>query len=125
MYHKYEYPSNLCFLDFFKPHHEVISCSTPALLFAASPTQAAADEITFTAISDQSLEKLTERANAVSAYLKDYIQESCGGIGVNFTYNAVENYDDAVSALIDNVADIGWYGGLTGVQVRMRYNTYI
>ena len=91
------------------------------LLFAASTTQAAADEIFFTAIPDQSLEKLTERANAVSAYLEDYIQESCGGIGVNFTYNAVENYDDAVSALIDNVADIGWYGGLTGVQVRMRY----
>ena len=38
-------------------------------------------------------------------------------MNVTVAYNPVTNYDDAVDALIDNVADFGWYGGLTGVQV--------
>lgn len=35
-------------------------------------------------------------------------------------YRPVTSYQDAVDALINKIADFGWYGGLTGVQAGLR-----
>ena len=75
-----------------------------------------AQNLTFTAIPDQLESTLVERANAVTDLLENYISDKCN-VEVNVVYNPVTNYQDAVDALLDEVADFGWYGGLTGVQV--------
>jgi len=76
-------------------------------------------QLTFTAIPDQDEATLQQRADAVSVFLGDYIEAKCG-VQVSVAYQPVSNYQDAVSALLDNVADFGWYGGLTGVQAGLR-----
>ena len=75
--------------------------------------------LTFTAIPDQDESTLQARADAVSAYLESYIQATCG-VDVNVTYSAVDDYQSAVTALVDGTADFGWYGGLTGVEAALR-----
>ena len=85
------------------------------LLLSTFSVSYAAAQLTFTAIPGQDESTLLARANAVSAYLENYIQNTCG-VNVTVTYNPVTNYEDAVDALLDTVADFGWYGGLTGVQ---------
>ena len=43
------------------------------------------------------------------------------------TIRPVTSYEDAVDALVNKIADFGWYGGLTGVQagLRMQPSVYI
>lgn len=89
------------------------------LLLSTFSVRYAAAQLTFTAIPGQDESTLLARANAVSAYLENYIQNTCG-VNVTVTYNPVTNYEDAVDALLDTVADFGWYGGLTGVQAGLR-----
>lgn len=78
-----------------------------------------AQNLTFTAIPDQLETTLVARADAVTNLLENYISEKCN-VDVNVVYNPVTNYQDAVDALLDNSADFGWYGGLTGVQAGLR-----
>lgn len=77
-------------------------------------------QLTFTAIPDQLESTLIERANAVTVLLENYISGKCN-VDVTVAYNPVTNYQDAVDALLSGVADFGWYGGLTGVQVSLLF----
>ena len=88
------------------------------LLFAIVGT-ATADTLLFTAIPDQLNSTLFARAEAVTNLLENYIGEKCD-VDVKVQYNPVANYQDAVDALVEGVADFGWYGGLTGVQAGLR-----
>ena len=78
-----------------------------------------AQNLTFTAIPEQLETTLIARADAVTNLIENYISEKCN-VDVNVVYNPVTNYQDAVDALLDNSADFGWYGGLTGVQAGLR-----
>ena len=93
----------------------VVRTALQLLLLSAAVGSTTA-QLEFTAIPDQDDATLLDRANAVTAYLENYILATCGA-SVSVTYNAVDNYQDAVDALLDGVAHFGWYGGLTGVQV--------
>lgn len=73
----------------------------------------------FTAIPDQADSTLCQRANAVRAYLKNYISKTCH-MNITVQYRPVVTYEDAVDALVNKIADFGWYGGLTGVQAGLR-----
>jgi len=77
-------------------------------LWAAAEAQAKTN-LTFTAIPGQDEATMNTRATAVTNYLQDYINNTCG-IDVNIVYNPVANYQDAVDALLDRTADFGWYG---------------
>jgi len=98
--------------------HRNAALLIPVLLVLALVASAAA-QLVFTAIPDQDDSTLQARASAVTGWLEDYIQTVCD-VTVSVTYNPVENYQDAVSALLDGHADFGWYGGLTGVQAGLR-----
>lgn len=94
---------------------------TKILLTALATTiigATSSQNLTFTAIPDQLESTLLERANAVTDLLENYISDKCN-VEVSVVYNPVSNYQDAVDALLDGIADFGWYGGLTGVQVRI------
>ena len=73
----------------------------------------------FTAIPDQADSTLCQRANAVRAYLENYISKTCQ-MNITVQYRPVTSYQDAVDALVNKIADFGWYGGLTGVQAGLR-----
>src|SRR6056300_1415804 len=73
----------------------------------------------FTAIPDQADSTLCQRANAVRAYLENYISQTCQ-MNITVQYRPVTSYQDAVDALVNKIADFGWYGGLTGVQAGLR-----
>ena len=86
-------------------------CAKPAFLLLPFLVSVSAQlpSLTFTAIPDQDEETLTARADAVTNYLTNYIQETCG-VTIGVTYNPVDNYQDAVDALLSKTADFGWYG---------------
>ena len=93
----------------------IFSCPPPRrllLLFLLLPfwTEAQAKtNLTFTAIPGQDEATMNARATAVTNYLQDYINNTCG-IDVGIVYNPVANYQDAVDALLERTADFGWYG---------------
>ena len=92
-----------------------VLCPTPRrlLLFLLLPLWSAEAQtktnLTFTAIPGQDEATMNARATAVTNYLQDYINNTCG-IAVNIVYNPVANYQDAVDALLERTADFGWYG---------------
>ena len=92
----------------------IFSCPTPQrlLLFLVlvwSAEAQAKTNLTFTAIPGQDEATMNARATAVTNYLQDYINNTCG-IDVGIVYNPVANYQDAVDALLERTADFGWYG---------------
>src|SRR5210317_1962571 len=58
----------------------------------------------FTAIPDQADSTLCERANAVRAYLENYISKTCQ-MNITVQYRPVTSYQDAVDALVNKIAD--------------------
>ena len=86
------------------------------LMLAAAPLSALAQEqkptLYFSAIPDDDETKLMERFAGVAAYLA---QE----LGVDVKYVPVKDYAAAVVAFRNDQIQLGWFGGLTGVQAQL------
>ncbi|WP_194094947.1 putative selenate ABC transporter substrate-binding protein [Marivivens aquimaris] len=80
------------------------------LLGTASPL--AAQTLYFSAIPDDDETKLVERFGAVADYLE-------AELGVDVEYIPVKDYAAAVTAFRNNQIQLGWFGGLSGVQARI------
>jgi phosphonate transport system substrate-binding protein len=74
---------------------------------------ATAKDFTFTAIPDQDSTQLEARFSKVSAYLQEKL-------GIKVVYVPVKSYTAAVSAFSNDQVQLAWFGGLSGVQARMR-----
>ena len=81
------------------------------LLMTAAATPAAADTLYFSAIPDDDESRLVERFGAVADYLSDEL-------GVEVQYVPVKSYAAAVTAFRNDQIQMGWFGGLSGVQAR-------
>lgn len=80
------------------------------LLGTASPL--AAQTLYFSAIPDDDETKLVERFGAVADYLE-------AELGVDVEYIPVKDYPAAVTAFRNDQIQLGWFGGLSGVQARI------
>ncbi len=80
------------------------------LLGTASPL--AAQTLYFSAIPDDDETKLVERFGAVADYLE-------AELGVDVEYIPVKDYAAAVTAFRNDQIQLGWFGGLSGVQARI------
>ncbi len=85
----------------------IVSC----LLMFSLTSQA--QTFTFTAIPDQDETQLKTRFGKVAEYLSN-------SLGVQVNYVPVKSYAAAVSAFRNNQVQLAWFGGLSGVQARMR-----
>ena len=79
-------------------------------LMAAQPL--AAQTLYFSAIPDDDESRLVERFGAVADYLSDTL-------GVDVQYVPVKSYAAAVTAFANDQIQLGWFGGLSGVQARI------
>lgn len=75
--------------------------------------QQAKPVFTFTAIPDQDEQRLRERFDKVAGYLEDKL-------GVPVKYVPVKSYAAAVTSFSNNQVQLAWFGGLSGVQARLR-----
>ena len=79
-------------------------------LMVAQPL--AAQTLYFSAIPDDDESRLVERFGAVAGYLSDTL-------GVDVQYVPVKSYAAAVTAFANDQIQLGWFGGLSGVQARI------
>lgn len=86
---------------------------TLALLLSLLSLGLSAKDFTFTAIPDQDSTQLEVRFSKVSAYLEQTL-------GVKVVYVPVKSYTAAVSAFTNDQVQLAWFGGLSGVQARLR-----
>jgi len=86
--------------------------ATLALGFLLSLSAHAAT-FTFTAIPDQDETLLRERFDKIADYLSQRL-------GVDVAYVPVKSYAAAVTAFRNNQVQLAWFGGLSGVQARLR-----
>ena len=85
------------------------AAAAAALLLGASA--ALAQTLTFSAIPDEDETKLVQRFTKVADYLSKTL-------GVPVKYVPVKSYGAAVTAFKNNQIQLGWFGGLSGVQAR-------
>ncbi|MFG1359609.1 putative selenate ABC transporter substrate-binding protein [Xanthobacter pseudotagetidis] len=85
------------------------AAATAAVLLGASA--AFAQTLTFSAIPDEDETKLVQRFTKVADYLSKTL-------GVPVKYVPVKSYGAAVTAFKNNQIQLGWFGGLSGVQAR-------
>jgi phosphonate transport system substrate-binding protein len=83
-----------------------------AAIVAAAPARAQQPTLVFTAIPDENETRLVERFTALARYFE-------GKLGVAVRYLPVKSYPAAVTAFTNNQVQLGWFGGLTGVQARL------
>lgn len=84
------------------------------LLFSSSLVQASSDKtLVFSAIPDQDETRLKERFGDVARYLSKEL-------GIPVKYVPVKSYAAAVTAFRNNQVQLAWFGGLSGVQARLR-----
>ncbi|MEC9196969.1 MAG: putative selenate ABC transporter substrate-binding protein [Pseudomonadota bacterium] len=81
-----------------------------ALAVLAAPAHA--ETLYFSAIPDDDETKLVERFGRVA----DYLEEA---LGVEVEYIPVKDYAAAVTAFRNDQIQLGWFGGLSGVQARI------
>lgn len=74
--------------------------------------QAAQPTLYFSAIPDQDETKLVARFSKVAKYFEK-------ALGVRVTYVPVKSYPAAVTAFRNGQVQLGWFGGLSGVQARL------
>ncbi|MEH6473804.1 MAG: putative selenate ABC transporter substrate-binding protein [Halopseudomonas sp.] len=72
-----------------------------------------AQTFTFTAIPDQDETLLQTRFGKIADYLSEQL-------GMEVDYIPVKSYAAAVTAFRNNQVQLAWFGGLSGVQARMR-----
>lgn len=75
------------------------------------PLWAQAETFVFTAIPDQDESRLQQRFGKVADYLGEQL-------GVDVRYIPVKSYAAAITAFRNNQVQLGWFGGLSGVQAR-------
>ncbi|UTH48906.1 putative selenate ABC transporter substrate-binding protein [Loktanella salsilacus] len=80
------------------------------LVLSAQPL--AAQTLYFSAIPDDDESRLVERFGAVAGYLSD-------ALDVDVQYVPVKSYAAAVTAFANDQIQLGWFGGLSGVQARI------
>ncbi|MBI4081056.1 MAG: putative selenate ABC transporter substrate-binding protein [Candidatus Lambdaproteobacteria bacterium] len=88
-----------------------IGVLSPLLALLAWP--AAAQTFYISAIPDQDESRLMERFGKIAGYLTRQL-------GVEFKYLPVKSYEASVTGFRNNQIQMAWYGGLTGVQARLR-----
>ena len=81
-------------------------------LFLVTAQPLAAQTLYFSAIPDDDESRLVERFGAVATYLSDTL-------GVDVQYVPVKSYAAAVTAFANDQIQLGWFGGLSGVQARI------
>lgn len=90
------------------------ACGGDSAAPAATPSpRPAATEFVFTAIPDQDERQLRERFGIVAEVLSE-------ALGVPVRYVPVKSYAAAVSAFVNDEVQLAWFGGLSGVQARLR-----
>ena len=82
------------------------------VLFLVTAQPLAAQTLYFSAIPDDDESRLVERFGAVATYLSDTL-------GVDVQYVPVKSYAAAVTAFANDQIQLGWFGGLSGVQARI------
>jgi len=87
----------------------VVASGIAAALLHPSIARAAAPTLYFSAIPDEDETKLTARFTKVAAYLSDKL-------GLPVQYIPLKSYPAAVTAFKNDQIQLGWFGGLTGVQ---------
>ncbi len=83
------------------------------LLLVCFATAVETRPFAFTAIPDEDPTRLQERFDRVAVYLAK-------AVGVEVRYIPVKSYAAAVTAFQNNQVQLGWFGGLSGVQARQR-----
>ena len=69
-------------------------------------------DFAFTAIPDQDTTRLQERFGKIAAYLSETLR-------LNVKYIPVKSYAASVQAFKNNEVQLAWFGGLSGVKVRL------
>ncbi|MBU2361109.1 MAG: putative selenate ABC transporter substrate-binding protein [Alphaproteobacteria bacterium] len=82
------------------------------LLAIMAGQSAAAQSLYFSAIPDDDESRLVERFGAVADYLSE-------ALDVDVQYLPVKSYAAAVTAFANDQIQLGWFGGLSGVQARI------
>ncbi|NVO29527.1 putative selenate ABC transporter substrate-binding protein [Donghicola sp. C2-DW-16] len=81
-------------------------------LLCATASPVMAETLYFSAIPDDDETKLVERFGAVADYLE-------AQLGVDVEYVPVKDYGASVMAFRNDQIQLGWFGGLSGVQARL------
>lgn len=84
----------------------------PLALLLLMTLPAGAQTLYFSAIPDDDETRLVERFSAVADYLE-------AELGVEVEYIPVKSYAAAVTAFRNDQIQLGWFGGLSGVQARI------
>lgn len=87
----------------------VIVAGLAASILRSSVANAAQPTLYFSAIPDEDETKLTARFTKVAAYLSDKL-------ALPVEYIPLKSYPAAVTAFKNDQIQLGWFGGLTGVQ---------
>jgi len=87
----------------------VVAAGLAATLWHPSIAGAATPTLYFSAIPDEDETKLTARFTKVAAYLSEKL-------GLPVQYIPLKSYPAAVTAFKNDQIQLGWFGGLTGVQ---------
>lgn len=87
--------------------------SSLLLIGLFSALAANAKDFVFTAIPDQDSKQLELRFGKVATYLEKTL-------GVKVVYVPVKSYAAAVTSFTNDEVQLAWFGGLSGVQARMR-----
>ena len=82
------------------------------VILALTALPAGAQTLYFSAIPDEDETRLIERFSAVAEYLE-------AELGVDVEYVPVKSYAAAVTAFRNDQIQLGWFGGLSGVQARI------
>ena len=82
------------------------------LIFLLSLSLCYAKTLQFTAIPDQDTAALEQRFGKIAAYLSKKL-------GVETKYVPVKSYPASVQAFKNNIVQLAWFGGLSGVQARI------
>lgn len=89
----------------------LIRTALAGILLALSAAVVQAETLYFTAIPDQDETRLQERFDGVAEYLATTL-------GVEVVFVPVKSYAASVSAFRNNQVQLGWFGGLSGVQAQ-------
>lgn len=92
----------------------LVACTPSAdTVDAVSPAAETGDVFVYTAIPDRDARQLEARFSAVTAELE-------AALGVPVRYVPVTSYAAAVTAFLNDEVQLAWFGGLSGVQARLR-----
>ncbi len=86
---------------------------TPATAADGKPSAEPTETLVFTAIPYQDTRQLAERFERARSALQE-------ALGVKVEYRPVKSYAAAVTAFVNDEVQLAWFGGLSGLQARLR-----